>query len=236
MRGVPRDDRRVWSSLHYGGRDHEPPTAEQIERWHRHMAVPDNEFPTGIGATTLLASTDDAAVGVTHLEAFSTGFRFTLAVRVRQVPSRLAGGGLFMLVGGHVHPGVQVSLEDRLLLGIEYSDGRRASTLQDGRMNSPDALVGDEELVLLSQGGGGGDLSVDQAYWVAPLPPEGPVAVLLRWPAFGMPESRTVLDGAAIRAAGSSSRILWPPQPTIEPPSSPPPPRPTSGWFSGTSA
>ena len=102
-------------------------------------------------------------------------------------------------------------------------------------MHSPDALVGDEELVLLPQGGGGGDLSVDQAYWVAPLPPEGPVAVLLRWPAFGMAESRTVLDGAAIRAAGSSSRILWPPQPTIEPPSSPTPPRPTSGWFSGTS-
>ncbi len=198
------------------------------------MSAPDNEFPVAVGAAAMLASNADAAVGVTHLEAFSTGFQFDLAVRVRQAPPRLAGGGLFMLIDGHVHPGAQVSLEDRLLLGVEYSDGRRASTVQDARRRGPNAVLSDEELVLVPEGGGGGDVSVEQTYWVAPLPPDGPVAILLAWPAFGMAESRTVLDGAAIRAAGSSSRVLWPRQPRIDPSPPPPPPRPTSGWFAET--
>jgi hypothetical protein len=72
---------------------------------------------------------------------------------------------------------------------------------------------------------------VDQTFWVAPLPPEGPVVVVLTWPGFGIAETRTVLDGAAVRAAASSSRMLWPPQPTVEPPEPPEPPRPASGWF-----
>jgi hypothetical protein len=42
-----------------------------------------------------------------------------------------------------------------------------------------------------------------------PLPPVGPVAVVLVWPGFGTAESRTVLDGAAVRAAASSRQILW---------------------------
>ena len=207
------------------------PTPEQLEQWHRRRAAPDNEFPVGVGATVLLAHNDDAAVGLTHLEAFSTGFRFALVVRVRQVPTRLAGGGLFALVESHPHVGRQISLEDRLLLGIEYPDGRRASTLQDGRAPGPTAEVDDDQLVIAYQGGSGGEASVDQTYWVAPLPPDGPVAVLMRWPTFGMAESRTVLDGAALRAAGRRSHVLWPPQPKTEPRPSAPGPRPTSGWF-----
>lgn len=195
------------------------------------MSAPDNEFPVGVVGTVLLAGNADAAVGVTHLEAFSTGFQFTLAVRVRQVPPRLAGGGLFMLVSGHVHPGAGASLQDRLLLGIEYCDGRRASTLQDQVMAGPAGVPDDEELVLVQQGGSGGDVSVEQTFWVAPLPPDGPVAFHFTWPAFGLDESRTVLDGAAIRAAGTSSRALWPPQPLVEQPPPPSTPRPDSGWF-----
>jgi hypothetical protein len=37
------------------------------------VSPPENEFPAGIGATVLLARTDDVAVGLTQVEAFSTG-------------------------------------------------------------------------------------------------------------------------------------------------------------------
>jgi hypothetical protein len=126
---------------------------------------------------------------------------------------------------------MQIPVEDRLLLGIEYADGRRASTLQDVRMQGPGAVVDGEQLVLAQQGGGGGELSVDQTFWVAPLPPTGPVTVVLTWPSFARPESRTVLDGAAIHAAASRSQVLWPPQPGEELSQPPLPPRPSSGWF-----
>lgn len=220
----------MWSSYRADGPDRETPTPEQLAYRRKRMTVPDNEFPVGALAPVLLASNDDAAVGVTHVEAFSTGFRFTLAVRVRQVPDRLIGGGLFTLVDGHGRPGAAVPLTDRLLLGIEYADGRRASTLQDARRPGLGGAVDDDELVLVPTGGGGGEASVDQHYWVAPLPPDGPLALHLTWPAFGMAESRTELDGGAIRAAGARSHVLWPPQPHFDAPP-PPSPRPTSGWF-----
>jgi hypothetical protein len=229
-----REDDAMWSS-HQGGSAATPPTPEQREQWRRQMSPPENEFPASVGLSVLLGRTDDAAVGLTHLEAFSTGFRFTLAVRVRQPRPQFARGGLHMLISSHVPPGVEVRLEDRLLLGIEYSDGRRASTLTDMRLH-PGAMTDSEQLVLIQQGGGGGAHSVDQSYWVAPLPPDGPVTVVLAWPGFGMPESRTTLDAAAILAAAVDSQRLWPPQPATESPEPSPAPRPSSGWFAyGTS-
>jgi hypothetical protein len=230
-----REDDVMWSS-HQGGSAATPPTPEQREQWRRRMSPPEYEFPAGVGLSVLLGRTADAAVGLTHLEAFSTGFRFTLAVRVRQPRPQFARGGLHMLISSHVHPGIDVRLEDRLLLGIEYPDGRRASTLTDTRMRGPGAMTDGEHLVLVQQGGGGGTHSVDQSYWVAPLPPDGPVTVVLAWPGFGMPESQTTLDASAILAAASHSQRLWPPQPATESPEPPPAPRPSSGWFAyGTS-
>jgi hypothetical protein len=220
----------MWIS-HHAGSAEEPPTPEQVEQWRRKMSPPENEFPASVGLSVLLGRSDEVAVGLTDVGAFSTGFRFTLTVRVRQLRQRLVRGGLFMLISSHTHPGIEVPLPDRLLLGIEYPDGRRASTLTDMRMPGPGTQPDSEQLVLVQQGGGGGDRSVDQSYWVAPLPPSGPVNVVLAWPGFGIPESRTVLDAAAIRAAAARSQLLWPPQPAIEPPQPPQPSRPDSGWF-----
>lgn len=207
-----------------GRRDGEPPTPEQIEEWQRLMQPPENELPAGVAVTAVLGRTADAAVGITQVEAFSGGFRFTLAVRLRTpVPDQ--PGGLFHLVNTHPHPASQVAVEERLLFGIEYADGRRASTLdhRDPFASRP--------LVLMQQGGGGGDTSVDQGYWVAPLPPDGPVTFVLAWPRFGIDETRTQVDGGLIRDAGARSEVLWPPPPRVEAGEPAPPPRPATGWF-----
>jgi hypothetical protein len=184
-----------------------------------------------VGPTLLLGRSDDAAVGITQIGAFSTGFQFTLAVRVRSTRPELAHGGLHLMVGGHTHPGIEITLEQRLLLGLEYPDGQRASTLRDMRMHRPGPTEAGQPLILVQHRGGGGEQGVDHIYWVSPLPPDGPVTFVLAWPAFGLPESRTVLDGAAIRAAAASSQVLWPPEPPLEPAPPPAPPRPSSGWF-----
>jgi hypothetical protein len=209
----------------------EPPTPGQMQRWRRRTSPPENELPASPGLSALLGRTDDAAVGITGVEAFSTGFRFTLAIRLRRPRPELAHGGLFALVSAHAHPGREIPPEDRLLLGVEYADGRRASTLENMRMMGPAAEVDDTQLVLVQNGSRGGEGSVDQTYWVTPLPPDGPVTVVLAWASFGMPESRTVLDGGAIKSAAAHSNTLWPPQPPMEPPQPQPPARPSSGWF-----
>ena len=214
-----------------GASSGEPPTPEQLEQWHRRTSPPENEFPASLGLSTLLGRTDEAAVGISQVDAYSTGFRFTLSVRLRRPRAELTHGGLYMLVGSHFRPGVEIRTEDRLLLGIEYPDGRRASTLEDGRAMGPAALDAGTGLMFVQHGGGGDERSVDQTFWVSPLPPEGPVTVVLAWLGFGIPESRTVLDGGAIRAAADRSHLLWPPQPALEPQRPPTPPRPSSGWF-----
>jgi len=217
----------MWIS-HGGSSAGEPPTPEHVERWQRRMSPPENEFPAGVGITVLLANTDDVAVGLTQMEAFTTGFRFNLAVRLRQLPLGLVRGELFMHISSHAP---EVPLEKQLLVGIEYPDGRRASSLGDIRALRPGAVMEDDRLVLVPQGGSGAELAVDQGFWVAPLPPPGPVTVVVTWPGFGLEETRTVLDGDRLLTAATASQILWPPQSATEPPESPTPPRPTSGWF-----
>src|SRR5262249_48854957 len=106
----------------------EPPTSEQLREWQRRMSPPDNEFPAAVGFTALLARTDDAAVGITGIAAFSTGFQFTLGVRLRQPRADLVAGRLFMLINPDQYGGIDVSLAEQLLLGIEYANGQRAST------------------------------------------------------------------------------------------------------------
>ncbi|GAA2616028.1 hypothetical protein [Paractinoplanes durhamensis] len=202
-------------------------TPEQISEWHQRTSAPDNELPAAAGLSAVLGRTEDTAVGLSGVEVFSGGFRFTLAVRLRRARPETSHGGLLALVGSH-HPHHSPALEDRLLLGIEYADGSRASTLHDTRRDGPSE---DPGLMIVSTSGGGGDLTVDQEYWVSPLPPEGPVTVVLAWPSFGIPETRTVLDGAAIRAAAERSQLLWPPQPPEEPTMPEPSPRPATGWF-----
>ena len=200
----------MWIS-HRDCSSEQPPKPEQVEWWQRRMSPPENEFPAGVGVAALLASSDNVAVGLNQVEAFSTGFRFTLAVRVRQVPTELIRGELFMHITAHV-PDLEIPLENRLLVGIEYSDGRRASTLGDTWTFRPDAEMGSDQLVLVPQGGGGSELAVDQSFWVAPLPPPGPVTVVLAWPGFGIEETRTVVDGDSLREASARSQTLWPPQ------------------------
>ncbi len=208
--------------------DRERPTDEMIRAWHERMGPPENEFPAGAALTVLLGRTDDVAVGITQVDVFTTGFRFTLAVRLRRPLPELAHGGLHMLVSGGFRHGVEIPLERLLLFGIEYANGDRASTLRDPHVGPGDT---DRRLVLRQGGGGGGDRTTDHTFWVSPLPPEGPVTFVMAWPAFGVTESRTVVDSAPIRAAAGQALTLWPPQPMPEPEPPADLPRPATGWF-----
>jgi hypothetical protein len=121
-------------------------------------------------------------------------------------------------------------VEDRLHLGIEYADGSWASNLPDMAMPDPGTEAEGRRLVLVQKGGAGGERTADMTYWLAPLPPEGPVTFIVAWPGFGLPQSRTIVDSAGIRAAAERSHILWPPQPTGRPGSGSHP-SPTAGPF-----
>jgi hypothetical protein len=175
-----------------------------------------------------VARGEDAAIGVVGVRAYTTGFELTLAIRLRKPRPPATQQALHLLLGGE--PVGRGDPDERLLVGIEYADGRRTTNadgfFRPGQLPDPDALV------LSTTGGGGGDSAYDQNYWLSPLPPEGPITVVCRCPAIGIPETVAQLDGAAIARAGRSSVVLWPPTPIETEPAQPPPPRtPPDGWF-----
>ena len=192
------------------------------EEFYRRMSAPENEIPVALPQNLLLARTDDAAVALVGLQTYTTGVSFTLVVRVRPSAQQLAGRSLNDLVWEH-GPG-----SGRLMLGLELSDGRRVSTLR--RPGAP------EDVVFTSGGGSGGEASVEQSWWLSPLPPEGPLRFVVRLAELGIEETSVVLDGTAIRRAAEDVVTLWPwaPPPEhrhAEPPR--PPDVPSDSWFAG---
>ena len=183
------------------------------------FSPPENELPVALPVNLVLARTDDVAVALTRLQVYSAGLAFDLVVRVR--------------------PSADIARDDRLnellwhgrgrgtafLLGVGFADGRRATNIPRGRGDGT---------VLVSGSGSGGMSSVEQSWWLHPLPPEGPLTVAVRCDDLGIEESLTELDGTAVRRAGEGVATLWPweppPEETLR--QEPPPPTvPTDSWF-----
>jgi hypothetical protein len=168
---------------------------------YRRMSPPDNEVPIALPQNLLLARTDDVAVALLGLQVHSTGVSFHLTVRARAAALRRLDNRLTELVWDHGPRG------GRFLMGVEFADGRRASSVPG---------ASSEGVVFHSGGGGGGETSIDQSWWLSPLPPEGPLRLVVRCPDLGLPESLVELDGGEIRRAAEHVVVLWPWEPSPE--------------------
>jgi hypothetical protein len=158
----------------------------------------------------VLARTEDAVVALIDAVAFTEGVEFTLSVLRRRpveidpfdhpfeifLPSRKAGAEL---------------PPDLLRFGVQFADGRKATTT--GGPTMPTEADPPPGPLLSPGGGGGGGDRWDQNFWLWPLPPRGPVAFVVEWPAEGVELTRHELDAAPILEASRSSTRLWPESP-----------------------
>jgi hypothetical protein len=171
-------------------------------RTHHPWEPPEAEFPgiVPIG-TLLLGRTDDAAVAVTGLSAFSTGIEIFLTARIR--PS--AGHPDAHLLGG---PRDMAASRRSFRFGLQFSDGGKvAGNLGGGRAGHDAEPAGP---VLYPFAAGGGPHSFVSRWWSWPLPPAGPLEFVCRWPVFGIAESRAGIDARLILDAAARSVRLWP--------------------------
>jgi hypothetical protein len=203
---------------------HRPPP------WH---TPPENELGVSVPVRLLLARTDEFALGLADVVAYSTGFSLRLALRLHP-KSELE----LRVLMPQLHGFGPRSGDDQLRFGVEFSDGRRATNL--GARRPPHEQEPAISLVTAGGGGGGGK-SFNVGYWVYPLPSPGPVTVAVEWPSQRVRETQHALDGDAIIEAGAGSERLWDDERPIGPgpgwqstsggtvlhlPEEPPPPRP----------
>lgn len=197
---------------------------EAFELLRRRRSQPANEVPRVLPVSAVLGRTEDAVVALLGITAYTSGMSLDIMVRLRMRPPGLRHGALHDLIGGW-YPGADRAIG--LLIGLEYADGRIASTLNDRAW--PHGGLDDDEPALSPQGGGGSELSVDQNWWLSPLPPDGPLAVVCAFAAAGIEETRTELS-QDWTTTGRQAQVLWPWQPEdTSPPPAPEPP--VTGWF-----
>jgi hypothetical protein len=206
----------MWSAYSGGDGPHE----ETLRR----MSRPENEIPVALPLNTVLARTGDVALALLGLQVYSTGVAFDLVARMR--PSARRPGQLNELFWGRRDSGSE------FLIGLEFSDGRRVTSAR-----TPFPPSGDDGIVFHQGGGSGGEYFVEQSWWLSPLPPPGPLRIVLRCDPLGIGETSTVVDGGLIARAAADVVELWPWErpPEPEPPWERPPDVPEGSWFAGDS-
>jgi len=152
------------------------------------------------GRTLLLGRTDEVAVAVTGLSAFSAGIEIFLTARIR--PS--AGHPEEHLRG---RPRDLAAARRSFRFGLQFSDGGKAAA-SPGRRPAHDSEPAGP--VLYPFACGGGPHSFVSRWWTWPLPPAGPLEFVCEWPAFGIAESRVGIDAQLILDAAQRSIQLWP--------------------------
>jgi hypothetical protein len=199
----------------------QPPPPEPVRSpsrppWMRSETV----IPGSVPAEVIVVRTEQVAVAVGSVRAYPNGFEFTVHVRMRREDETAWPGAGDPFDRQQRDP---QGREDPLRLGILYADGRRTATTSRRWPLGDDTDNGD--LILHSGGGGGGGRNWDSEFWVHPLPPPGPVTLIISWLKYGIGEASTELDGGAIAEAATRAVVLWPQDPDFES---------STSWRSGT--
>jgi len=176
------------------------PEAAPLHRHHR-WEPPQAEFPGIVPIDTLvLGRTDEVAVAITGLSAFSAGIEIFLTARIRPSaahPDEHAPGG----------PRDLAASRRSFRFGLQFADGGKVAGRTGGHPEHDSEPAG---AVLYPFAGGGAPYSFFSRWWMWPLPPAGPLEFVCEWPAFGIAESRAGIDAQLILDAAARSVRLWP--------------------------
>jgi hypothetical protein len=167
----------------------------------------ENDDETEIGVSVPLrfelARTPAVVIVVDRVVAFGASFTLTLSIRCRTWRANLHDS-LFMGFTGFQ----AVDDDDLFRFGVEFADGRRATTVgshADYDEDSDAAVIFGRSVTDTDDGRGW-----DHVYIVGPLPPPGPLTFACEWPVEGIPVTRFQVDAAPILEAAARSEPIWP--------------------------
>lgn len=179
-------------------------------RW---WGPPDNELPAFFPVSEIVAATVHAAIALVGVAVHSEGLEFRLERRLRR--HELAKDDWNRLCAAfmehHAWGGPAVNA-DRLRFGLVLGDGEQVLADRSPFGEDPISEPGGHVLNRRGGGAGGGGRSFSgtDELWLWPLPPAGPIELVVQWPALGIGEEHILLDGTAITALASRARPIWP--------------------------
>ncbi len=192
---------------------------------------PRNQIPATVPVDAVIGARADLIVFICSLSIYTNGISFTTEARARGGPG--SDDRPVSLVEGMLgegfdsDPSVRRVLQDRMLLGVEFADGRRCVSVPRGpEVNPPN------EPFLLRIGASGAN-GVGSAEWfLSPSPPAGDLRVYCAWPSAGIPETTTIISAEVLRQAAGRVQQLWPPARVFDQQPSPSPVvLAQDGWF-----
>jgi hypothetical protein len=151
-----------------------------------------------VAVDAVLDPNDLVAVAIEHLEVYRNGFTINLLIRVN--PNRVRD-----IVETLGSPGPNRSPR----VGIRFADGRTATSDLGISADLPKDERGVPTVPIVSVRSGGGFGGWRAWAWVFPLPPDGPLEILVGFDAAGLDESRIRVDGTAVRRAAGRAREVW---------------------------
>ena len=167
-------------------------------------------IPPGVVVTDVeIARSETTTIELAYLDAYPDGFVFRVQgeTLIPYEDLRREGEDLGADIFGRHWPMVGEKRDEippqMLRIGVEFADGRRATSIS-GHTEPRDGPV-----MWPLSGGGGSSGGFNQGYWVTPLPPEGPVAIVCEWPVAGIPVSRHELDSQLILEAADRARAVY---------------------------
>jgi hypothetical protein len=161
---------------------------------------PDGVLGRPVPISAVIVRTASLVIAVQRVTAYPTGLELEITVRVRTEPVH----GSFDRIQRRTWGGTSAFPGEALRVGVVFPDGRRAWSENFGTGPPPSG-----DVTLLPIGGSGTQARFDQRFWVAPLPPPGPLGVVVEWESRDLPETRVDLDAAAIVDAADGAESLW---------------------------
>ena len=172
------------------------------------MGPPADQFPGIVPVELVIGRSHRAAVMLTCLRAFPDGVAMTLLARTRERMGRRFILDDEVFDGPYRHDQDEAWQRDRFKWGLEFSDGRRVTSVDPWPASFEPTHVPDRP-VLMAGGGGGGARAVERDYWLWPLPPPGAIKVVCQWPQLGIDPTTSVIDADEVRAAASRAQAVW---------------------------
>lgn len=185
--------------------------SEVVYRRPAWVEPPVDVVPGVVPVELVLARTSQRAIGLSGVRAYPTGFGCTLHLRLREdIPGEQSNFGVFNMFGDGVDPAGEFAAY-YLRFGVGFADGRKATNLVQ-RHDFDEGPAPDPPTLRLVRWEGYDRLAWEVDVWVYGLPPPGPLAFVVEWPARGIPESRVEIDAGLVLEAAARAVPIWPDQ------------------------